>query len=249
MRKYIIIGPIAFIAIWFVVTRLNIFDPLLLPDPFLTIKEALIRLGDVTFLQDILSTLVRFTISISIAVILGLPTGLLLGMTERIYRSVEFLIDFFRSIPATALFPLFLLIFGITNKSKILVSAFAAGLIIIFNTAYGIMNANKSRLLVTQIMGATKMQIFRSVSFWESLPQTFIGLRSAISLTLVIVIVTEMFIGTTSGLGRRIIDFQIVYEIPSMYATIIISGIIGYVLNLIFLVIEKKFVHWIGRGL
>ena len=198
-------------------------------------------------LGDLISTLQRVILAFIMALVIGLPLGLLLGSKEKIYRSVEFIIDFFRSTPATALFPLFLLVFGITDKSKIAVAAFASMLIIIFNTAYGVMHAKKSRVLAAQIMGATKAQIFRWILFWESLPQTFIGLRSAISLSLVLIVVTEMFIGTTSGLGRKIIDSQITYEIPTMYATILLAGIIGYLLNLLFLEVEKRFLHWSGK--
>jgi NitT/TauT family transport system permease protein len=247
MKKYIIIGPILLILIWAVVAQLHLIDKFFLPDPFTTIKKLFDLIASGAILGDLFSTLERIVLAFVIALIIGLPLGLLLGSTEKIYRSVEFIIDFFRSTPATALFPLFLLIFGITDKSKIAVAAFASMLIIIFNTAYGVMHAKKSRVLAAQIMGATKAQIFRWILFWESLPQTFIGLRSAVSMSLVIIIVTEMFIGTTSGLGRRIIDSQITYEIPTMYAIILLTGIIGYLLNLLFLAVEKKFLHWNGK--
>ena len=142
---------------------------------------------------------------------------------------------------------LFLLIFGIGDNSKIAVAAFASTLIIIFNTAYGVMNSKKSRELAVRLMGATRLQRFRLISFWESLPQTFIGLRTALSLTLIIIIVTEMFIGTYSGLGRRIIDFQYVYNIKGIYAVILLTGIIGYLVNAIFIFLEKKVIHWHGN--
>jgi len=96
-----------------------------------------------------------------IALIPGLPLGLFLGRSEKTYQSFEFIIDFFRSTPATALFPLFLLIFGIGDESKIALAAFTAMLIIIFNTAHGVMNASKSRVLAAKVMGATKIQIFK----------------------------------------------------------------------------------------
>ncbi len=244
MRKYTIIGPILLILIWDVASQLQLVDKFFLPDPFTVIKKLVELIGSGAILGDLIFTLERVVLSFFIALAIGLPLGLFLGGSEKIYRSVEFIIDFFRSTPATALFPLFLLVFGITDKSKIAVAAFAAMLIIIFNTAYGVMHAKKSRILAAQIMGATKVQIFRWILFWESLPQTFIGLRSAISLSLVIIVVTEMFIGTTSGLGRKIIDSQITYEIPAMYATILMTGIVGYLLNLLFLEAEKRFLHW-----
>jgi len=247
MRKYTFIGPIVLILIWAVAAQLQLIDKFFLPDPFTTIGKLVQLLGSGAIVGDLVSTLERVVLAFVIALAIGLPLGLLLGGAEKVYRSFEFIIDFFRSTPATALFPLFLLVFGITDKSKIAVAAFSSMLIIIFNTAYGVMHAKKSRVLAAQIMGATKAQIFRWILFWESLPQTFIGLRSAVSLTLVIVVVTEMFIGTTSGLGRKIIDSQIIYEIPTMYAAILLAGIVGYLLNLLFLAAEKRFLHWSGK--
>jgi ABC-type nitrate/sulfonate/bicarbonate transport system permease component len=247
MRKYTFIGPILLILIWAVASQLQLVDKFFLPDPFTTIGKLFQLLASGAIVGDLISTLERVVLAFVIALAAGLPLGLLLGRSEKIYRSVEFIIDFFRSTPASALFPLFLLIFGITDISKIAVAAFASMLIIIFNTAYGVMHAKKSRVSAAQIMGATKAQIFRWILFWESLPQTFIGLRSAVSLSLIIIVLTEMFIGTTSGLGRKIIDSQITYEIPTMYATILLAGIVGYLLNLLFLVAEKRFLHWSGK--
>ena len=247
MKKYLLIGPLALLAGWALLSQLKLIDPFFLPGPLATLAELKKLFFSGTIWPDIFSTLERVLLSFAIAVIIGLPLGLLIGRSEKLYRSVEFIIDFFRSTPATALFPLFLLIFGITDKSKIAAAAFAAMLIIIFNTAYGVMHAQKSRLLAAKIMGASPGQIFRWILFWESLSQTFTGLRSAVSITLVVIIITEMFIGTTSGLGKLIIDSQMTYEIKTMYAAIIIVGTIGYLLNLLFMIAEKKFLHWNGR--
>ena len=81
----------------------------------------------------------------------------------------------------------------------------------------------------------------------ESLPQTFVGLRTGVSMSLVIVIVAEMFIGSDTGLGHRIIDAQQVFNIRGMYAAILVTGALGYVLNLAFFMLEKRFVHWSGK--
>ncbi|MGK7908839.1 MAG: ABC transporter permease, partial [Synechococcus sp.] len=91
---------------------------------------------------------------------------------------------------------------------------------------------------------APRWRIFLDVMFFETLPQTFIGLRTAVSLTLVVIIVAEMFVGSINGMGHRIIDAQIVYDMEQMYASIIATGLMGYGLNLIFLSLEKRFVHW-----
>ena len=96
-------------------------------------------------------------------------------------------------------------------------------------------------------MGANPWQIFKDVLLMESLPQTFIGLRSGISISLVIVIVAEMFIGTEQGLGKRIIDAQQILNVKDMYASILVTGILGYFLNMLFLLVEKRFIHWSGK--
>ena len=82
---------------------------------------------------------------------------------------------------------------------------------------------------------------------WESLQPTFVGLRSAVSMALVIVVVAEMFIGSENGLGHKIIDAQQVMNVRVMYAAIMAAGILGYALNVLFLALEKRVVHWSGR--
>ena len=104
--------------------------------------------------KDFLQTLLRVTYAFAIAAALGVPVGIVLGANESIYRSLEFVIDFFRSTPATAMFPLFLLLFGLGEFSKISVAAFAAWLVIVFNVAYGVMNARQTRILAARSMGA-----------------------------------------------------------------------------------------------
>jgi sulfonate transport system permease protein len=192
-------------------------------------------------------TLERTLMAFAIATALGMPLGIALGSNERAYRSVEFLIDFFRSTPSSALIPLFLLIFGINNINKVAIAAFGAFLIVIFNCAYGVINARKQRVAAAKVMGATRWQIFKDVLFWESLQPSFVGLRSAVSMALVIVVVAEMFIGSENGLGHKIIDAQQVMNVRVMYAAIMAAGILGYALNVFFLALERRIVHWSGR--
>lgn len=242
-----IIGPVSFFALWWGVTRFGFVDTFFLPDPITVFGKLAELLLNGSLFEDSIVTLRRVLSAFFAALIFGIPLGLWLGRMETMYRSIEFVIDFFRSTPATALFPLFLLVFGVTDASKIAVAAFTSMLLIIFNTAHGVMYAKKSRILAATIMGATETQIFRLVLFWESLPQIFVGLRSALSMSLVVIVAAEMVIGTSSGLGRRIIDAQVTYEIPTMYAAILLSGIVGYALNMCFLILEKKLLHWNGR--
>jgi ABC-type nitrate/sulfonate/bicarbonate transport system permease component len=242
-----VMGPVLLIAVWWVAYAGTLVDPHLLPSPFATLADTWKNIASGAMSRDFLQTLLRVAYAFAIATAFGVPVGIVLGANESIYRSVEFNIDFFRSTPATAMFPLFLLLFGLGDFSKISVAAFAAWLVIVFNVAYGVMNARKTRILAARTMGAGPLRIFKDVIFFETLPQTFVGLRTAVSVALVVIIVAEMFIGAVDGLGHRIIDAQISYQLTDMYGSILVAGAMGYGANLLFLIIEKTFVHWSGR--
>ncbi|MFJ9534106.1 ABC transporter permease [Herbaspirillum sp. NPDC101396] len=241
------IGPIALFIIWDLVVRAGWIKAILLPTPAATLITLVNGLAGGPLLMDFLVTVMRTLEAFLIAAVVGVPLGVLLGSNERAYRSVEFLIDFFRSTPSSALIPLFLLIFGVSDINKVAIAAFGALLIVLFNSAYGVLNARKQRVMAAKVMGASRWQIFKDVLLWESLQPTFVGLRSAVSMALVIVIVAEMFIGSENGLGHKIIDAQQVLNVREMYAAILAAGALGYALNVVFIVIEKRIVHWSGR--
>ena len=241
------IGPIVLFIVWDLVVRLGFIKPILLPTPADTLATLITGLAGGPLLTDFAVTVWRTLQAFLIAAAIGVPLGVLLGSNERAYRSVEFLIDFFRSTPSSALIPLFLLIFGVSDINKVAIAAFGALLIVVFNSAYGVINARKQRVMAARVMGASRWQIFKDVLVWESLQPSFVGLRSAVSMALVIVIVAEMFIGSDNGLGHRIIDAQQVLNVKSMYAAILAAGALGYALNILFLLAERRIVHWSGR--
>lgn len=241
------IGPIVLLVVWDLVVRMGFIKPILLPPPIDALLTLLNGMLGGALLPHFLVTVERTLLAFALATVVGVPLGIVLGSNDKAYRSVEFVIDFFRSTPSSALIPLFLLIFGISNINKVAIAAFGAFLIVIFNSAYGVINARKQRVAAAKVMGASRWQIFKDVLIWESLQPTFVGLRSAVSMALVIVVVAEMFIGSENGLGHKIIDAQQVMNVKMMYAAILAAGILGYLLNVLFLMLERRIVHWSGR--
>lgn len=241
------IGAIGFVALWWLVYVLKLVDPVLLPSPGDSFKAIWNGFFDGGLTKDFLVTIRRTLYAFAIAVAISVPLGVILGSSQKVYSTVEFVIDFFRSTPASAMFPLFLVILGVGEATKIAVAAFGASLLILFNTAYGVMNARKTRQAAARVMGASPGRVMLDVTLLESLPQTFVGMRTGVSFALVIVIVAEMFIGSIDGLGQRVINAQMIFNMPEMYATIFAAGVLGYGLNLLFIVIERKFVHWGGK--
>ena len=242
-----VVGVVGLIILWYAAVWYQVVDPVLLPSPTDTFRALWNGMASGRLGFDFWRTVERTTLATLIAAAIAIPLGIVLGASEKLYRSVEFVIDFFRSTPASAMFPLFLVLFGVGDKTKISVAAFGATLVILFNVAYGVMNARKTRLLAAKVMGASRLRVLTDVMLLESLPQTFVGLRNGVSLALVIVVVAEMFIGSTDGLGHRVFEAQQLFAMPEMYAAIFAAGALGYGLNLLFLLVERRFVHWSGK--
>ena len=153
-----VVGPLALFVVWDFVVRFGFIKPILLPPPAATIETLVSGLLGGALLSDFAVTVKRTLQAFAIAAAVGMPLGIALGSTERAYRSVEFLVDFFRSTPSSALIPLFLLIFGVSDINKVAIAAFGAFLIVVFNSAYGVMNARKQRVMAARVMGASRWQ-------------------------------------------------------------------------------------------
>ncbi len=234
-------------VLWSLISYLNLINPLFLPPPSKVYFKFIEGIKDGYLLKDLFITAGRSFLGFSISLLIGVPLGLIIGRSPFLSEVMQPILDFFRSIPATALFPLFLFLFGIGDLAKVMVVVYACSLIILVNTAYGAMKIKQARVLSAIIIGADKWDIFWKIVVPESMPEIFAGARIAISLSFVLIIVTEMFIGTTVGLGYRIINAQMIYQSDEMYAAIILAGLIGYLTNRCFLLIERRYLHWIGN--
>jgi NitT/TauT family transport system permease protein len=241
------IGPVALVLTWYLISTFQWVNPFFLPSPWtvlLKLKELLLSGSAYTHIGK---TVYRMFSGYLFAIFLGIPLGIMVGYWEKVYNSLEFVIEFFRGFPATSLFPLFMLAFGIGDAAKIAIVIFSCSLVITINTLYGVRNSSKTRQMVAETMKASKTYIFARVILPDALPYITAGLRTALSLTLIIVVILEMFIGTDKGLGHLIYNAHMTYQIPEMYAMIIITGLIGYGLNKGFIKLEEEIIHWGGR--
>ena len=234
------------LAVWFVFTHYKVVNPLFLPQPKPVLAKLLYLLGTWEFFADIGRTLWRALAGLALCVMTMVPLGLVLGRYRRIYEYFEGTIEFFRSLPSSALYPLFILFFGVGDAAKIAVVFFTCSLVVLLNAIYGARPTpdKQDRINVMIVFGATRLQMFREVIFRDALPHIAAGIRVALSLSLILVIVTEMFLGTNVGLGRRIYDCYLNYRLPEMYGVIIATGLIGFILNKTFLLIEKRVIFW-----
>jgi len=232
---------------WLVMDLLQVVSPIFVPSPIDVFWKGVELISGGVLAKDLLMTIERTLVSFILAVLIGVPLGILLGSSNRLFEACSVLIDFFRSIPGTALFPLFLLFLGVGDAAKIGNAVFASSLIILVNSMYGVKNANKLRIEAAKVMRASRKTIFWKVILPDALPEIAGGLRIAVSICLIVIVVTEMFIGTLFGLGKRIMHSHELFRIPEMYAAILLTGFLGYLLNQLLLILERRYIHWAGR--
>jgi len=247
MRKELLFGPLVIFLLWYALCWIKVINPLFLPMPHVVIAELFRLLTIWDIWMDIGSSLWRIIVGFLIAAVIGIPIGLFMGYYKKVYGAFEIIVDFFRSLPALAIFPLLMFFFGIGDAAKITTTIFSCSLIVAVNSIYGVTNSRKTRQIVASLMEANPREIFLRVILMDALPQVFVGMRTSLSLAVVVVIVTEMFIGTNWGIGHRIFEAQLTYRVPEMYSSIIIAGLLGYALNKGFVAIEQKVIHWSGK--
>ncbi len=242
-----VISIFTILVIWLSITYFGLASSLLLPSPIEVAKNIPRLLSRSNLIGDMHATTIRFIGGYVGGTVSGVLIGLIMGASRTAYEFLEFPVEFFRALPVTSLFPLFLLCFGTGDASKIAMVWVGVMFIIIVSTAYGVTQAPKKRFQMAQSFGASKWQIFRDIVLWEAIPQAVVGMRVALSAALIIIIISEMFIGTELGLGQRLYDSYSKSLTEDLYSIVLIIGLIGYSINKIFLIVETKILFWVGK--
>jgi ABC-type nitrate/sulfonate/bicarbonate transport system permease component len=247
VRRVALLGTTILLLFWVLVTSTGLIRPLFLPSPPAVFK----RLGELVLsgeiVLDLWQTLWRTLAGFLLGSVLGIAAGLVMGYYRAIYGLLELPVDFFRSIPATALFPLFIVMFGLGDEVKVFIAAWSSSMVVLINTIYGIRSVSQVRLMVATLRRASFARRFYAVVIPSALPYIFAGLRIALSLALVVQIVAEMFLGSNGGLGHRIFNASSMFDMETAYAAVVVVGALGFTLNKAVLMAEARVIHWSGR--
>lgn len=196
---------------------------------------------------DVALTSARALVAFATGAAVGVPVGLLLGLNPRYYDASRIAIDFVRSVPVTALFPVAMLFLGIGDAAKLACVALGCGLIVLVHAAGAVRNVPFIYNLVARSLRLTRWEAFWKITLPASLPEIANGLRVAASIALILVVVLEMFVGSSGGLGLRLYDDQQLFRINDMYGTLLLIGALGYLANWILGAMQERFLHWSGR--
>lgn len=232
-----------FFAIWEFLPRAGLVNSAFLSPPS-AVLAAIVQLAQTGQLgKHAAASLQRSLAGLILAVVAGVALGLLMGVVRRFEAFVDPLLQLFRQVSALALFPVFLLFFGIGEASKIAIIFWAAFWPVLLNTISGVKQVEKLLIHSALSMGASRGFIFFKVILPAAAPSIFTGIRLAGAYSITALVAAEM-IGSHAGLGFLTLNSQEIFQIPSMYAGIVLLAILGLALNYGLALLEKRLTRW-----
>ena len=232
-----------FFAIWEFLPRAGLVNSAFLSPPS-AVLAAIVQLAQSGQLgKHVAASLQRSLAGLILAVVAGVALGLLMGVVRRFEAFVDPLLQLFRQVSALALFPVFLLFFGIGEASKIAIIFWAAFWPVLLNTISGVKQVEKLLIHSALSMGASRGFIFFKVILPAAAPSIFTGIRLAGAYSITALVAAEM-IGSHAGLGFLTLNSQEIFQIPSMYAGIVLLAILGLALNYGLALLEKRLTRW-----
>ncbi|HYI37483.1 MAG TPA: ABC transporter permease [Thermoleophilaceae bacterium] len=201
------------------------------------------QLGQSTFWTAVGQTMQGWALGLGIAAALGVPLGIIIGSNRLLYRACRGLIEFLRPIPSVALIPLAILIYGTGMQSKVFLAAFASFWQVIVATLYGVQDVDPVATDTARSFGFSRVKRLFRVTLPSAVPYIATGLRIASAVSLILTVTAELVIGAP-GLGRAINVARSGGNEELMYALILTTGILGLLLNMVFVRVEKRVLHW-----
>ncbi|GAA5144823.1 ABC transporter permease [Microbacterium pseudoresistens] len=233
--------PLAAIALWWLLSAGS--DSLFFP-PLSDILDRFRQMWVFAqFGSDVLPSLGRMFAGFILAVIGGVAVGVLLGSVRPLYQAVSPLIHFGRAIPAPALLPIAMMMLGVGDQMKILLIGFVCIFPVLLNTIDAVASLDRGHEDVTRVFHFTRTQRVVYVLLPYSLPRIVAGARISLSIALIMMIVTEMLAGT-NGIGFVTLQAQQAFDIRGMWAGMILLGLIGALLSIAFLWMERRLLTW-----
>lgn len=232
-----------FFSLWELLPRIGLVSSAFLspPSDVLAAIVKLVQTGQLN--KHIIASLQRSLAGLTLAVFFGVGLGLLMGVVRRFEAFVDPLLQLFRQVSALALFPVFLLFFGIGEASKIAIIFWAAFWPVLLNTISGVKQVEKLLIHSALSMGASRGFIFFKVILPAAAPSIFTGIRLAGAYSITALVAAEM-IGSHAGLGFLTLNSQEIFQIPSMYAGIVLLAVLGLALNYVLALLEKRLTRW-----
>jgi len=238
---YFIGLPVLLIAGWWFATRDGGSFYVPTPDQLVTAFRT-IWLGD-GFTQDALPSIARLLVGLALSIVLGVGLGIAIGAIDWVRWLLSPLLEFLRAIPSTIMIPVLLLLIGINDAMKVTIIVLGCLWPILLNTIKGVASIDEVQSDTGRVYGLTGIDRMRYLVLPAASPQIFAGIRQSLAVGLVLMVVSEMF-AATEGIGYAIINFQNRIDIPEMWSGIVLLGLLGVALSVLFQIVQSRVLGW-----
>ncbi|MEN3222472.1 ABC transporter permease [Mycolicibacterium porcinum] len=241
LRPTVVVG--AFLALWEVAPRIGLVDKVFLP-PFSEVVSAwFILVHNGQLWEHVSASLSRALAGLAIAIVVSIPLGVAIAWYRPVAEFLNPILELFRNTAALALLPVFILILGIGETSKVALVIYAASFPILLNTISGVRTVDPLLIKSARSLGLSPIRLFQKVILPAAVPTIFTGLRMAAASSILVLIAAEM-VGAKAGLGYLITASQLNFQIPNMYAGIVTIALVGVIFNGIVVAIEGRLSGW-----
>ncbi len=234
---------VIFLISWESAVRLGYMKSLFFPPPSMIFKTLIEVISSGELQSNVYASLVRIFWGFLLGTIPGIVLGLIMGWSKKVRAIVDPIIAATYPIPKIAIFPLFLLIFGIGELSKIILIAIGCFFLVLINSMAGVRNINKTYFEVAENYGAGRMKTFTRIILPGSLPMVFSGVRLALGGSLLMVVAAEL-LAANEGIGAMIWYAWETLETEKIYVGILICGLLGFLFTAVLKKIERILIPW-----
>lgn len=234
---------ILFLILWQILPEIGVLKKTYTSTPTSVMNSILLLAETGTLKVHLLISLKRIMSGLILAIVFAVPLGLFIGRCKIIESLLDSFLQLFRQISALALFPVFILFFGIGEVSKVAIIFWASLWPILINTISGVKGVNPLYIKSVLTMGAGRLMVFIKVVLPGSIPSILTGIKLASAYAVMVLVAAEM-IGAQSGLGFLVNNSQETFNTSQMYGAIVLLSILGIVLNFILSFLESKLIFW-----
>ena len=234
---------LAFLALWQISSTRGWVNPSVFPPLDVIVAALWEGLSSGALLDDIAISLQRSGIAFLAAVAIGIPLGLVMGQARIVEQALDPLLQFFRQTSALALYPVFILLLGLGETSKVFVIFWATLFPILLATIGGVKEVDGKLIEMARTYGAGRLTVFRRVVLPAAVPAIFVGLRLSATTALLLLIAAEM-IGANKGIGFQVMNAQYNFQIPLMFAAILLLALLGLIANAALVLLQRKLCRW-----
>ena len=193
--------------------------------------------------SDVVPSLVRMGLGYALAATVAVTGGVLLGLSRRARLAAGPVVEFLRAIPPPALLPFGILVLGVGDVMKVFLIAFVCLWPVLLNTIDGVTGIDPTLRETTRAYGVSRRDRILRVVLPAASPRIVAGLRTSLSLALILMVISEM-VASTNGIGYFVLQAQRSFAIAEMWSGIFLIGILGYAFNAGFVLLERRVLRW-----